>query len=132
MEKINKIIRGFNMKVKNVAIAVENMEESTKFYTEILGLKEVRRFSPQPGLTIALFKGEGEAMIELIENETEKKGLFLVGLEVEDMDAEVANLKAKGIELTRGPLGPPGGPRVAFLDGPDGVELEMIENMDNI
>lgn len=52
------------------------MEESTKFYTEILGLKEVRRFSPQPGLTIALFKGEGEAMIELIENEAEKKDCF--------------------------------------------------------
>jgi lactoylglutathione lyase len=120
------------MKVKNVAIAVENMEESTQFYTEILGLKEVRRFSPQPGLTIALFKGEGEAMIELIENEANKKGLFLVGMEVEDMDAEVANLKAKGIELTRGPFGPPGSPRVAFLDGPDGVELEMIENMDKI
>jgi lactoylglutathione lyase len=55
-----------------------------------------------------------------------------VGLEVEDMDAEVANLKAKGVELTRGPFGPPGGPRVAFLDGPDGVEIEMIENMDKI
>jgi lactoylglutathione lyase len=120
------------MKVKNVAIAVENMEESTKFYTEILGMKEVRRFSPQPSLTIALFKGEGEAMIELIENEADKKGLFLVGLEVEDMDAEVVNLKAKGVELTRGPFGPPGGPRVAFLDGPDGVEIEMIENMDKI
>lgn len=53
-------------------------------------------------------------------------------MEVEDMDTEVANLKAKGIELTRGPLSPPGGPRVAFLDGPDGVELEMIENMDKI
>ena len=117
------------MMVKNVAIAVKDMEESTKFYTEILGMEEVRRFSPQPGLTIALFKGEGEAMIELIENEENKKGLFLVGMEVEDMDAEVANLKIKGIELTRGPFGAPSGPRVAFLNAPDGVEIELIENM---
>ena len=117
------------MMVKNVAIAVENMEESTKFYTEILGMEEVRRFSPQPGLTIALFKGEGNTMIELIENEENKKGLFLVGMEVEDIDAEVANLKIKGIELTQGPFGAPGGPRVAFLNAPDGVEIELIENM---
>lgn len=118
------------MMVKNIAIAVENMEESAKFYTEILGMDEIRRFSPQPGLNIALFRGEGEAMIELIKNEDNaKKGLFLVGMEVNDIDAEVANLKTKGVQLTRGPLGTPGSPRVAFLDGPDGVEIELIENM---
>ena len=116
------------MMLKNVAIAVENMEESAKFYTEILGMDEIRRFSPQPGLNIALFQGEGEAMIELIENEDNKNGLFLVGMEIEDMDIEVANLKANGIELTRGPFGTPGGPRVAFFDGPDSVEIELIEN----
>jgi lactoylglutathione lyase len=116
------------MMLKNVAIAVENMEESAKFYTEILGMDEIRRFSPQPGLNIALFQGEGEAMIELIENEDNKNGLFLVGMEIEDMDTEVANLKANGIELTRGPFGTPGGPRVAFFDGPDSVEIELIEN----
>lgn len=116
------------MKVKNAAIAVENLEESAKFYTETLGMDEVRRFSPRPGLTIAFFRGEGDATIELIEGEeTDKKGLFLVGMEVEDMDAEVADLKAKGVELTRGPFGAPGGPKIAFLDGPDGVEIELIE-----
>jgi len=41
----------------------------------------------------------------------------------------VANLKIKGIELTRGPFGAPSGPRVAFLNAPDGVEIELIENM---
>ncbi len=117
------------MILKNVAIAVENMEKSAKFYTDVLGMEEVRRFSPQPGLNIVMFKGEGEAMVELIENENDKKGLFLIGMAVDDMDSEIANLKAKEIELTRGPLGKPGGPRVAFLEGPDGVEIELIENM---
>jgi lactoylglutathione lyase len=122
-------VRVVNMMVKNVAIAVKNMDESAKFYTDVLGMEEVRRFSPQPGLNIALFRGEGEAMVELIENEDDKKGLFLIGMVVQDMDSEIANLKSKGVELTRGPLGKPGGPRVAFLDGPDGVEIELIENM---
>jgi lactoylglutathione lyase len=119
------------MKIKNAAIAVKNLEKSAKFYTKILGLKEVRRFSPQPNLTIAFFQGEGEAMIELIEGEeTDKIGLFLVGMEVDDMDKEVANLKTNGIELTRGPFGPPEGPKIAFLEGPDGVEIELIEHIE--
>ena len=115
------------MKVKNSVVAVENLDESARFYTDILGLEEVRRFSPMPGLTIAFFKGEGEATIELVQGEEGKKGLFMVGIEIEDMDEEIAKLKAKGVELTRGPLGPPGGPKVAFLKGPDGVEIELIQ-----
>jgi lactoylglutathione lyase len=115
------------MRVKNSVIAVENMDESSKFYTEILGMEEVRRFSPQPGLNIAFYRGEGEATIELIEGEEGKKGLYMVGMEVEDLDGEIAKLKSKGITLTRGPLGAPGGPRIAFLDGPDGVEIELIQ-----
>lgn len=115
------------MKVKNSVVAVENLEESAKFYTDILGMDEVRRFSPRPGLTIAFFKGEGEATIELIEGEEGKKGLYMVGMEIEDMDVELTKLKAKGVELTRGPFGALGGPRIAFLEGPDGVEIELIE-----
>jgi hypothetical protein len=43
----------------------------------------VGRFSPQPNLIIAVFQGEGKAMIELIEGEKAyKRGLFMVGMEV--------------------------------------------------
>jgi lactoylglutathione lyase len=118
------------MKVKNAVIAVDDLDESARFYTEVLGMVEIRRFSPRPGLTIAFFQGEGEAMIELIDGEDNgKKGLYMVGMEVMDMDAELDSLKSKGVELTRGPFGAPGGPRIAFLDGPDGVEIELIENV---
>jgi predicted enzyme related to lactoylglutathione lyase len=56
----------------------------------------------------------------------------LIGMEVEDMDEEVANLKVNGVELTRGPFGAPEGPRIAFLMGPDDVEIELIEYRINI
>jgi len=115
------------MRIKNSVVAVKNLEESAKFYTDVLGMDEIRRFSPRPDLTIAFFKGEGEATIELIEGEEGKRGLYMVGIEVDDMDREVANLKAKGVELTSGPFGAPGGPKIAFLNGPDGVEIELIE-----
>ena len=115
------------MMVKNSVIAVDNLEESARFYTDILGLEEVRRFSPRPGLLIAFFKGEGEATVELIEGEEGKNGLYMIGMEVQDMDEEVAKLNSKGVELSGGPFGEPGGPKIAFLKGPDGVEIELIQ-----
>lgn len=122
-----KELGGISLKVKNSVVAVENLDESAKFYTDILGMDEVRRFSPVEGLTIAFFKGEGEATIQLVEGEEGKTGLFMVGIEVEDLDEEINKLKTKGVELTRGPLGAPGGPKIAFLEAPDGVEIELIQ-----
>ena len=115
------------MQVKNSVVAVKNLEESARFYTDVLGLEEIRRFSPRPGLLIAFFKGEGEATVELIEGEDGKNGLYMIGMEVKDMDTEVSKLKSNGVELTGGPFGEPGGPKIAFLNGPDGVEIELIQ-----
>ena len=115
------------MIVKNSVIAVENLDKSARFYTNILGLDEVRRFSPRPGLLIAFFKGEGDATVELVQGEEGKNGLYMIGMEVEDMDKEIVKLKDKGVKLAGGPFGEPGGPKIAFLDGPDGVEIELIQ-----
>lgn len=115
------------MRVKNSVVAVKNLDESAKFYTDVLGLEEVRRFSPRPGLLIAFYKGEGEAAVELIEGEQGKNGLYMIGMEVEDIDKEVAKLKSQGAEIKGGPFGEHGGPKIAFLDGPDGVEIELIQ-----
>ncbi|MGB9937844.1 MAG: VOC family protein [Methanobacterium sp.] len=115
------------MKIKNSVVAVENLDESAKFYTRVLGLKEIRRFSPRPGLTLAFFKDEGEATIQLVEGEEGKSGLYMVGIEVDDMDAEIQKLKSNGVELASGPFGAPGGPKIAFLDAPDGVQIELIQ-----
>jgi len=47
--------------------AVENLDESVKFYTDVLGFEENRRFNPEKGVTIAFLKGDGESMLELTE-----------------------------------------------------------------
>ena len=56
------------MKIKYVTIIVADMDESVKFYTEVLGFEIDSIHNPYPGLTIKLLKGEGDAMLELIEN----------------------------------------------------------------
>lgn len=122
------------MKVKYTNIAVENLDASLKFYIDILGFEEDRRFSPQKGLTIAFLKGDGESMIELTEGmenlDPEMKGqygIFMIGLEVSDMDKTANELNDKGVKFTRGPIDAPNGTKIAFLKDPQGVQIELIQ-----
>lgn len=122
------------MKVKYTNIAVENLEESVKFYTGKLGFKENRRFNPEKGVTIAFLKGDGDSMIELTEgmenldpNMKGQKGLFMVGLEVSNMDRTARELQDKGIKFKRGPIDTPNGTKIAFLEDPQGVQIELIQ-----
>lgn len=118
------------MKVKYATIAVDNMEKSIKFYTKVMGFEIDNEITPYPGTKIIFLKDEGEAMIELIENsnEPEKKGLFLVGMEVKNMDVTVKQLLSKGVKFTRGPIEVGDGAKLAFLMDLNGVEIELIQH----
>ena len=67
------------MKIKYATMAVADMDESIKFYTKVLGLKIDSQHNPYPGLRITLLKGEGDAMIELIEGEETTKNWSVFG-----------------------------------------------------
>jgi catechol 2,3-dioxygenase-like lactoylglutathione lyase family enzyme len=54
-------------------------------------------------------------------------GLEHLGLAVDDLDAALADLKARGVPLVSGPSEPRPGVRIAFLAMPDGVRVELIE-----
>jgi catechol 2,3-dioxygenase-like lactoylglutathione lyase family enzyme len=58
---------------------------------------------------------------------TPYQGLDHFGLTVSDIDAVVAELKAKGAEFTREPTTVRPGVRVAFLRGPEGVSIELLD-----
>ncbi|ADZ09985.1 Glyoxalase/bleomycin resistance protein/dioxygenase [Methanobacterium lacus] len=118
------------MKVKYATIAVSDMEESVKFYTEVMGFNVDHTLNPYPGFNITFLANEGDAMVELIENKNEPQtpGIFLIGMEVEDMDKTAAELIDKGAEFTRGPLEVGDGAKLAFLKDPNGVEIELIQH----
>jgi lactoylglutathione lyase len=58
---------------------------------------------------------------------TPYQGLDHFGLTVSNIDAVVAGLKAKGAEFTREPTTVRPGVRVAFLRGPEGVSIELLD-----
>lgn len=55
------------------------------------------------------------------------RGLDHFGLSVKDIDKVCAELKAKGAHFTREPETIRPGIRIAFIEGPEGVSVEILE-----
>jgi catechol 2,3-dioxygenase-like lactoylglutathione lyase family enzyme len=54
-------------------------------------------------------------------------GVEHIGLTVDDVDAAVKELRAKGAEIAIGPLTRSAGLRLAFVRGPEGVMVELVQ-----
>lgn len=125
---INSILYGDNdMKIKYNTFIVKDMDESLKFYTEVMGFEVDSEHNPYPGAKIVLLKGEGETMIELIQNNENEPGLFCIGMDVEDIDATLKELKSKGTKVTMEPMPITVG-TLAFIEDPNGAKIALIQH----
>ena len=115
------------MSMVHVTIYTAKLEESIKFYEDIVGLKiqtDLRQFG---GNIVFLAEKEGDTQVELIdEPEKAYKGSGIsMGFHVEDVDAKREELITKGLEPT--PIIAPN-PEVKFffVDDPNGVTVQFI------
>jgi lactoylglutathione lyase len=115
------------MKVKYATIIVRSTDESIEFYSDVMGFEVDSQFKPLPGVVITLMKGPGEAMVELIENDAYEVGLYSVGMDVDDLEATVERLKAKGATITMEPVATQVG-SLAFVEDPNGARIALIEH----
>jgi lactoylglutathione lyase len=113
---------------------VNDLEKTASFYKDVLGLKEVSRHTSGRGSTLAFFQVPGsEEQIEICH--FPKSGpvevqadLTHLAFEVEDLEAFAKAAAEKGYPLSDGPTVSPGsGNKIAFIDGPEGYEFELIE-----
>lgn len=113
-------------------IKVNSMEESLKFYEEIIGLSVSRRFEAGPGMEIS-FLTDGEVEIELIHDRNHKvinniEGISL-GFKVQSIDEMTKYIKEKGLEIESGPIQPNPHTRFFFVKDPNGVSIQFVENI---
>ena len=118
------------MKFCWTTIMVNNMEQSLKFYQEIVGLTIDKRFNAGPGVEIA-FLGDGETKVELICNKDNTevnlgKDISL-GFEVESVDEMIAFVKEKGIDIHSGPFQPNPNTKFFFILDPNGLRIQFVE-----
>jgi lactoylglutathione lyase len=113
-------------------LIVKDLEESLKFYKEVVGLKENRRFAAGPGMEI-VFLGEGETQLELMTNPQKKEvnmGTDIsLGFEVESVERKMEELKEKGIEILSGPFQPNPHVKFFYILDPNGLKIQLVENM---
>lgn len=115
------------MKIKYTTMIVNNMDESIKFYTEVMGFEIDSQYDLGPAGSITLLKGEGETMIEIIENPKDEVGLFSIGMDVENLDITIKELKSKGAKVTMEPTQVTVGV-LAFIEDPNGIRIALIQH----
>ncbi|HEY56880.1 MAG TPA: methylmalonyl-CoA epimerase, partial [Dehalococcoidia bacterium] len=115
-------------RIDHIGIAVKNIDDAAKLYTDALGLKvQDIELMESVGVKIAMIP-VGDSKIELIEPtnpeggiarfiEKRGEGLHHLAFEVSDIEAALDLLKAKGIPLVdEKPRSGAGESRIAFLN----------------
>ncbi|MBU3113578.1 VOC family protein [Clostridium lacusfryxellense] len=112
---------------------VKNLEESIRFYTDVIGLEVVRKFNAGPGMEIA-FLGKGETKIELICDDERMDTVvgndISWGFEVESLDKMLVLVKEKGINVDSEPTQPNPHVRYFFIKDPNGMRIQLVENIE--
>ncbi len=125
------------MRILHTMLRVGDLERSLAFYTEVLGMRLLRRRDyPEGRFTLAFvgYADEGEAAaLELTHNWDTASyelgtGFGHVAVEVDDAYAACEAVTAKGAKVTR-PAGPMkhGTTVIAFVEDPDGYKVELIQ-----
>ena len=125
------------MRLLHTMLRVGDLERSIAFYTDVLGMKLLRRKDYPGGRFTLAFVGYGDesetAVIELTHNwDTGSydlgNGFGHIAIGVADIYATCERIRAAGGEITRQP-GPMkhGSTVIAFVKDPDGYQIELIE-----
>jgi len=117
----------------HIRYRVAELDRTVAFYKDVLGLEETRRSTSPRGSTLVFFKAPGsDEEIEICHYPA--SGPVVVGpdlthlaFEVEDMNTFARNATAKGYPLSDGPTLTGSGSIIAFIDAPEGYEVELIQ-----
>jgi lactoylglutathione lyase len=125
------------MRILHTMLRVGDLEKSLAFYTEVLGMRLLRKRDYPEGRFSLAFIGYGDedstAVLELTHNWDTKSyeigtGYGHVAIAVEDAYKTCADVKARGGKVTReaGPM-KHGTTVIAFVEDPDGYKIEFIQ-----
>ena len=121
-------------KLLHTRYRVADLERTITFYRDVLGLEMTRRSTSPRGSELVFFKAPGSSEeIEICKYDA--SGPVVVGpdlthlaFEVEDMEAFAKHSAALGYPLSDGPTKTSSGSVIAFVDAPEGYEVELIQH----
>jgi|TARA_B100001765_G_C19469332_1_gene323179 catechol 2,3-dioxygenase-like lactoylglutathione lyase family enzyme len=138
-----------------VGIVVNNMENSLKFYQDLLGFKIIRDMD-EHGIyinnmlsldnvqvrTVKLSAGTGNTLIELLDfkshDDNDIRNFYTIGashvaLTVDNLEDLYKHLTKNNVKFNAPPQKSPDGlVKVTFCNDPDGTPIELVEILDSI
>ena len=125
MNKVTKLL--------HTRYRVNDLERTVAFYRDVLGLKEIKQHKSPRGselvflqtlgseelLEITYFPGSGPVQVQ--------PDLTHLAFEVESLEAFGQHLAAHGLKYSDGPTTSSSGTTFAFIDAPEGYEIELIQ-----
>lgn len=126
------------MRYLHTMVRVKDLDASLKFYTEIFGLKEVRRIENEKGRFTLVFLAADEDLaaaekvhtptVELTynwdtEDYTGGRNFGHLAYEVDDIYGFCQKLQDSGVTINR----PPRDGHMAFVRSPDGISIEILQ-----
>lgn len=129
------------MKINHLGIATKGIDEALKFWSDALGLENVHTETVEDQKVRVAMLPIGESRVELLEPTSddspiskflEKRGggIHHIAVEVDDIEASLAQLKSKGMRLIdEAPRIGAEGCLVAFVhpSAANGVLLELVQ-----
>jgi lactoylglutathione lyase len=120
-------------KLLHTRYRVNDLERTVNFYRDVLGLEEIRRhksprgselvFLKAPGseeqIEITCFPGSGPVQVQ--------PDLTHLAFEVDNLAEFGAHLAKHGLKFSDGPTTSSSGTTFAFIDAPEGYEIELIQ-----
>jgi lactoylglutathione lyase len=120
-------------KLLHTRYRVNDLEATVRFYVDVLGLEETRRFTTPRGshlvfvkapgseeqLEICYFPGSGPVQVQ--------PDLTHVAFEVDSLEDFGRHLATLGLRYSDGPHWNAEGGGIAFIDAPEGYEVELIQ-----
>lgn len=119
------------MKYLHTMVRISNVEESLRFYRDLLGLEEQRRIDNEAGRYTLIFlapPGQPEAQVELTWNWDHSgydggRNFGHLAYAVDDIYGLCQRLMDGGVTINR----PPRDGRMAFIRSPDGISIELLQ-----
>ena len=120
-------------KLLHTRYRVDDLDRTVAFYRDVLGLEEIRRHKSTRGSQLVFLQAPGSA--ELIEITCFPAGgqvqvqpdLTHLAFEVESLAEFEKHLARHGLKFSDGPTTSSQGTTFAFVDAPEGYEIELIE-----
>jgi lactoylglutathione lyase len=120
-------------KLLHTRYRVNDLERTVKFYCDVLGLEEIQRHKSPRGSELVFFKvPESDEQIEICSFPgggvvQVQPDLTHLAFEVDSLEEFGRHLAKHGLKYSDGPTRTSTGTIFAFIDAPEGYEIELIQ-----